>query len=183
MKLILTVITAGLLTACAADPVKVQQVAEDEASRLPSPTRPLSDFAEFTLEAMTFSDAIQREDRKMAEAREFEANLIAKLAPLLDKWNAADRVGANGKLAIQPRLERLKIISGGSRFWIGAMAGDSFIGMDLVLADADTGEVVADVRVHRTANSTTGAWSVGKSDQNLDDYVVSIISEYLSNSY
>jgi hypothetical protein len=29
----------------------------------------------------------------------------------------------------------------------------------------------------------TGAWSVGKSDQNLDEYIVSIVSEYLTDHY
>jgi hypothetical protein len=47
----------------------------------------------------------------------------------------------------------------------------------------DTGEEVANVRVYRDADSMTGAWSVGKSDQNLDEYIVSIVSEYLTDHY
>ena len=29
----------------------------------------------------------------------------------------------------------------------------------------------------------TGAWSVGKSDQNLDDYIVAIVYDYLTTHY
>jgi hypothetical protein len=29
----------------------------------------------------------------------------------------------------------------------------------------------------------TGAWSIGKSDQNLDEYIVAITEEYLTDSY
>jgi hypothetical protein len=183
MRLLTTILIAGLLTACAADPAKVQQVAENEAARLETPTKLLSSFAVFELDEMTFSAEIQQEEKKMKEAREFEDNFNAKVTPLLDGWNAAPPDGADGTLLIQVHLDRLHIVSGGSRFWIGAWAGDSFIEIDLQLIDGATNEVIADVPIRRDANSMTGAWSVGKSDQNLDEYVVSIVHEYLSDSY
>jgi len=55
--------------------------------------------------------------------------------------------------------------------------------MDLELVDKESGEQIAQVLVRRDADSMTGAWSVGKSDQNLDDYIVSIVHEYLMNHY
>jgi len=183
MRIIPIIVITGLLTACAADPAKVQAVAEDEASRLQPPTKKLSMFETFELQDMTYGEAIRIEDKKMAEARQFETAFKAKVEPLLDTWNAADSSSGEGMLSIQPHLARLRIISGGSRFWIGSMAGDSFIDLDLRLLDADSGIVVADVRVRRNADAMTGGWSVGKSDQNLDDYIVSIVYEYLSDSY
>ena len=183
MRFLSTILIAGLLTACAADPAKVQQVAENESARLETPTRLLSNFAEFEIGAMTFGAEIQQEEKKMKEAREFENNFNAKVSPLLDGWNAAPADGASGKLVVQVHLDRLRIVGGGARFWIGAWAGDSFIEMDLRLVDGFTGEVISDVRIRRDANSMTGAWSVGKSDQNLDAYVVSIVHQYLSDNY
>ncbi len=181
MRLLSTIFAVGLLTACAADPAKVQAVAEDEAARLDVPTSPLSTFAEFELQDMTFVDLIRNEENKLAEGREFESNLKAKIGPLLEGWNEAGT--GSGKLILKPHLSRLKIVSGGARFWAGAFAGDSFIEMDLVLINADTNQTVADVNIRRDADSMTGAWSVGKSDQNLDEYVVSIVHEYLSDNY
>ena len=183
MRLISVVVMAGLLGACAADPAKIQDVAVEEAERLAPPTMSLSSFASFELAPMTFSDEINAEPGKVAEAQEFERNLQAKLNPLLSEWNSTPSEGAAGTLAIQPTLVRLKIVSGGSRFWIGAWAGNSFIDMDLELLDKESGEQIAQVLVRRDADSMTGAWSVGKSDQNLDDYIVSIVHQYLSDNY
>jgi curli biogenesis system outer membrane secretion channel CsgG len=183
MRTIPIILLAGLLTACATDPAKVEAVASDEAARLKPPTRLLSTYDTFRLEQMTFGEAIQVEEKKMVEAREFETAFKAKIEPLLATWNAADSASAEGTLSIQPHLAALRIISGGARFWAGAFAGDSFIDLDLRLVDADTGVVVADVRINRDADAMTGAWSIGKSDQNLDEYIVAIAEEYLTDSY
>jgi len=183
MRTISVILVAALLTACAADPAKVQDVAAEEAERLAPPTRSLSEFAEFELAAMTFDDVIMQEENKLEEAREFERNLQAKLDPLLASWNTGGSEGASGTLLIEANLVRLKIVSGGARFWAGAFAGDSYLDLDLRLVDKSNGEVISDVPVRRNADSMTGAWSIGKSDQNLDEYVVSIVHQYLTDNY
>jgi len=179
---VITISLLVLLTACAADPAKVQQVAEEEADRLPAPSKQLSSFAEYELKSMTFADAIKAEEGKLEEAQEFEQNLQAKISPLLEEWRASATEG-QGTLFIEPRLNKIRVISGGNRFWAGAFAGDSFIEMDLNLVDGVTGESIGDVKVYRNASAMTGSWSIGKSDQNLDDYIVSIVHEYLSDNY
>ena len=179
---LLAVLLIVMLAGCAADPAKVEQVADQEAERLQAPSRPLSSFGSFELAAMTMSEEIRAEEGKVEEAREFEAHLIAKIQPLLQQWNAAESDG-QGTLLIRPELARLRVVSGGARFWAGAFAGDSFIDMNLVMVDEETGEVISNVRVERNADSMTGAWSIGKSDQNLDEYIVSIVHEYLEENY
>lgn len=183
MKLPSVIALSVFLVACAADPAKVADVAAAEAERLAPPSRPLSSFANFELAPMVYSDEIKAEEGKMAEAREFENAYQAKLKPLLAEWNSGIREGASSTLVIESRLTGLKIVSGGARFWAGAFAGDSFIDMDLRLVDKDSGGPVAVVRVYRDADSMTGAWSIGKSDQNLDAYIVSIVESYLKDSY
>lgn len=183
MRILAVILIAGLLTACAADPAKVQAVAESEAERLAPPSRPLSSYAEFELRPMTFSQEIMSQEGKRQEAREFEGNLVAKVSPLLDQWNAADNIGTDGKLGIKVHVDGLRIVSGGNRFWAGAWAGNSFIDIDLQLIDENAGAAIAKVRIRRDADAMTGSWSVGKSDQNLDDYIVSIVHEYLADNY
>lgn len=179
---LMTISLMLLLTACAADPAKVQQVADEEAERLPAPSKKLSSFAEYELKSMTFADAIKAEEGKREEGQEFEQNLQAKILPLLQEWRESG-AGGQGTLFIEPVLRKIRIISGGNRFWAGAFAGDSFIDMDLGLVDGATGESIGVVKVYRNASAMTGGWSIGKSDQNLDDYIVSIVHEYLSDNY
>ncbi|HKJ20695.1 MAG TPA: hypothetical protein VJ993_08545, partial [Woeseiaceae bacterium] len=118
----LAAILIVMLAGCAADPAKVEQVADQEAERLQAPSRPLSSFGSFELAAMTMSEEIRAEEGKVEEAREFEANLIAKIQPLLQQWNAAESDG-QGTLLIRPELAGLRVVSGGARFWAGAFAG------------------------------------------------------------
>jgi len=179
---VVAVLLIAILAGCAADPAKVEQVADQEADRLQAPSQPLSSFGSFRLAPMTMSDAILAEEGKVEEAREFETNLSNEIQPLLDQWNTAASNG-QGALLIRPELVGLRVVSGGARFWAGAFAGDSFIDMNLILVDEESGEMISNVRVARSADSMTGAWSIGKSDQNLDEYIVSIVHEYLEDNY
>ena len=178
----LTISLMVMLTACAADPAKVQQVAEEEAERLQAPSKQLASFAEFELRAMTFADAIKAEEGKLEEGKEFERNLQAKITPLFQEWREQVTDG-QGTLFVQPELVKIRVISGGNRFWAGAFAGDSFIDMNLELIDGTSGESIARIPIYRDADAIAGGWSIGKSDQNLDDYIVSIVHEYLSDNY
>ena len=68
MRALVIVVIAGLMAACAADPARVQAVAEQESSRLEKASKPLSSFAEFELRPMTFTDGIMQEEGKLEEA-------------------------------------------------------------------------------------------------------------------
>ena len=179
--LIVSIFVSLFFSGCAANPEKVKQVAETEAARLTEPSRSLSSYASFELKPMIFSEGILEEKSKLEEGKEFEANLANKLNPLIKSWNADAR--GEGTLTIQPELSSLRIISGGARFWAGGLVGQSHIDMNLKLIDATTGSEIANPQIRRGAGAIAGAWSIGKSDQNLDEYIVSIVYEYLEDSY
>lgn len=172
-----------ILSGCAANPQKLELVGKTESARLAPPTKPFSSFANYELRPMVLSPAVQGEPGKVKAAGELENTLRAKLQPLFDQWKAAALSGRSGTLIIEPQLASLKIVSGGARFWAGALAGDSSIDMDLVITDQTTGHQVAKPRIIRNADAMTGGWSIGKSDQNLLDYIASIAYEYLTVNY
>lgn len=78
---------------------------------------------------------------------------------------------------------RLRIVSGGARFWAGALAGGSYIDIDLRLIDGSTNNVIAKPRITKNAGAMTGGWSIGQSDKNLHDYIAHIVHEYFSTNY
>jgi len=167
---------------CAADPEDVRRVADEEADRLIPPSRALSTFAGYELAPMTIAEAIEAHEGKAAEAAELEEILQAKLSPLLAEWNKQSRDG-KGTLQIEPALQRLRVVGGVTRFFGGLFTGGSFVDMDVLLVEKDSGELIAKVRIYRDASALAGAISIGKSDQNLDEYIVSIVHEYLVDSY
>lgn len=130
---------------------------------------------------MKLGEAVSSDSRKVAEAKDLERRLSAKIQPLLTEWTRPDR--SEPTLIIEPRVASLHIVSGGARFWIGGMAGNSTVDMDLALIDSATQEVIAKPRIQRSADAMTGGWSVGASDQNLLDYIASIAYEYLATNH
>ena len=177
------VVVGIILAGCAADPQRLESVGKSESSRLAPPTKRFSSYSNYELKPMVLSEAIQKEPDKVVAAGNLENTLRAKLQPLLDQWKVETASGRSGTLIIEPRLESLRIVSGGARFWAGAFAGDSNIDMDLAISEQSTGQQVAKPRTTRRADAMTGGWSVGKSDQNLLDYIASIAHQYMLTNY
>ncbi len=160
------------------------EIIKQEVSRLTRPSQPLSSYNSFKLEAMVFSEEVTGDNKKVAVANQLEEKLRAKLLPLFEEWGVNKAVAeSTGTLLIKPRLHSLKVVSSGARFWIGAMAGDSSIDMNLILVDSKTGNKIASARVHRSASAMSGGWSVGATDKNLLNYIVEIVYEYLVENY
>ena len=88
---------------------------------------------------------------------------------------------AAGRLIVQPRAIKIRLIGGATRFFAGAWAGESSIQMDLELSDASTGAVIARPRISRNSGAMAGAWSVGATDRNLLDYIAEIAAQYLED--
>lgn len=183
MRFLVSVL-AALIAGCAANPQTLDSVARSEAARMAAPSRPLSSFASYELKPMALSPAVLQDDRKVERARQLEARMRQKIEPLVDKWKSAPALpGRSGRLVIEPQLASLKVVSGGARFWAGAMAGDSNIDLDLSLTDGDTGQVIAKPRIALHSDAFTGGWSIGASDRYLLDYIAAVSYEYLTERY
>lgn len=172
-----------IFTGCAAAPEKLESVGRAESARLARPTKRFSSYASYELKPIVLSEAVKSDEAKVAAAADLEAVVRAKLQPLLGQWQAAPGSERSGTLVIEPQLASLRIVSVGARFWIGGFAGDSSIDMDLMYTEQSTGQQIAKPRITRSADAMTGGWSVGKSDQNLLDYIANIAYYYMSDNY
>ena len=185
MKHIAVVLLTLVLASCSSTPrLSMTEVAMQEAARMPKTAVLLSSYTKFELKKMALSDAVAANEGKVAAANTLDSLLQSRLSSLLTQWeiNAQDK-GTEKVLVIQPTLQRLRIVSGGARFWVGAWAGDSEIDMDLVLTDGISRNKVGTARVSRNADAYAGGWTVGATDQNLDNYIVEIAYQYLLNNY
>ncbi len=179
----LTILIFVFLAGCAADPERLNLVAVDEANRLAKPSKPLSAFSSYELRPMILSRKVKSEAGKVKEAAILDQKIKKILSPLFAKWSSSAGSSRSGTLIVQPELVRLRIISGGARFWAGAFAGESNIDLDLRLIDGSTNNVIANPRIIKNASAMAGGWSIGQSDQNLHDYIAHIVHQYLSTSY
>lgn len=183
MKYYFTLFITLLITGCASDPANRAAVANEEVSILAPPSKALSEFSDYELKPLAMSEPVKADEDKDKVSKELEAKLIARINPLLSEWRGKNDYGATKPvLIIEPIVQKLRVVSGGVRFWAGAMVGESFIDLDLKLTDS-TGQVIAMPRVHQSAGAMAGAWSFGSTDRNLLDYVTDIAYRYLEVNY
>lgn len=184
MKKIFWLFACLFLVSCASDPVKRQQVALEETSRMQPTSESLSSFVNFELADMTLSLEVQERSEKVKVAQTLEMKLQEKLMPLIESWNTRSRLaGEERSIEIQTKIFSLHVVSGGARFFAGALVGESHIDMDLVIVEKETGKVIGQTRIRRASSAMSGAWSIGRSDKNLLDYIVDIAHQYLVNNY
>ena len=161
-----------------------EEVIQQHASRIMPPTKPLCSYTNFKLSKMEMTDEITRDEKKLKAAQDLEAKLKSRLSPLLEGWHGQKATPASkGTLVIKPKLQSLYIVSSGARFWVGGMAGDSKIDMDLLMVEQETGNKIGAARIDRTASGMKGGWSVGATDKALPDLIVDITYQYLAQNY
>jgi hypothetical protein len=160
------------------------EVIQQHASRIMAPMKPLCSYTNFKLVGMELTDEITQDEKKMKAAKNLEEKLNQRLSPLLDAWcGKKTMANSNGTLIVKPKLQSLYIVSSGARFWVGGMAGDSNIDMDLILVEEETGNKIGAARIQRTASGMKGGWSVGATDKALPDLIVDIAYQYLAHNY
>ena len=144
----------------------------------PPPTEKLSSFSHFELLPVEASAEAKKEDRALAKISE---NMQQTVKPQLVSW---EKQGAEGRtLKIQPYVQDLKFVDGGTRFFAGALAGSSAVVMKVKLIDAETGAIVAEPEFYQRAAAMGGAFSVGGSDNGMLQRITTVCAEYLARNY
>lgn len=187
MKDISLFVICIFLASCASDPEKRKLVAIEESSGMQSTTVPLSSFDNYKLADMSLAPSVETNSEKVEVAKSLFVKLKTKLDPLISSWNVKSALSGfvpDGRtVEIQPRVVSLRVISGTTRFFAGALAGQSEISMDLILLDKETGKEIGRTRIQRAAGAFAGAWSIGMTDRSLLDYIVDIAYQYLVDNY
>jgi hypothetical protein len=161
-----------------------EEVVQQHASRIMPPLKPLSSYTDFKLAEMEMTDEISNDAKKLKAAQDLETKLKSRLSPMLDGWRGKKATPASkGTLVIKPKLQSLYIVSSGARFWVGGMAGDSKIDMDLILVEKETGNKIGAARIDKSASGMKGGWSIGATDKALPDLIVDIAHQYLVQNY
>ncbi|HSR64301.1 MAG TPA: hypothetical protein VLM17_01695 [Xanthomonadaceae bacterium] len=149
----------------------------------PPPARAFNQFQRFEVRPITM-DAPYAGQAPNEEAKaSIQANLDQRLGPVLAEWNAKAAGDAPHTLLIEPRIEHVKFISGGKRFWAGAFAGGSAVLMTVKLTDAGTGEVIGQPEFYQHANKMGAAWSFGATDKAMLVRIAGMIANYMQANY
>jgi len=79
-------------------------------------------------------------------------------------------------LQIAPMISNIRKVSAGARVWAGAMAGSSYVEVQVTYQDSSTGEVIAQPQFRRSVSGWTDAW--GAEGNQLRDQLCRDIANY-----
>lgn len=84
-------------------------------------------------------------------------------------------------LIVDVGITDMRIVSGGARFWGGALAGRSYINVLIELKDAATNTVLHRKEMSSVNNAFGAAWTGGSTDKSLPTDMGRIVAEYVAS--
>lgn len=171
IRLLLPAVLALLCCAC------VTNIRPDVAGN-PPPAEALSHFQHFMLAPVQVSSEAAHETAAVDKISQY---MQQRVGGTLAGWENRSQSGR--VLNVEPTIVQLKFVSGGTRFFAGALAGSSAVLMRVRLVDAQTGRVIADPEFYQRAAAYGGAWSIGGTDNGMLARIATVAQQYLQRNY
>jgi len=148
----------------------------------PPPAEKFSGFNHFELEHITMDAPYAGQGPNEAAAAKIEEHMQNGLAPLFSGWGAAAPATAGKRtLLVQPHVQEIKFIGGGARFFVGAMAGSSYVTLRVRYVDAASGKTVAEPQF--SIRSPGRAGFMGIADNEMLRDIAAMVRDYTANNY
>jgi hypothetical protein len=155
-----------------------------ESPQNPPPTNVLSGYDKYELLPIAMGAPYAGDEGKEKQKTKIQDYMTAETNPIIAQWNTDAAGSARGQsLVIEPRIERLKVVSGGSRFWIGPLAGDSYVVMKVRIVEQPSGTQLAEPEFYQRASAMSGSFTIGAQDKDMLHRVVVLVDHYLQSNY
>ena len=150
----------------------------------PAPGELLSGFDRYELKPAVLTGVYAGQEINETALASFQRNFDERVGAWVAEQNARPaRLDPVRTLVIEPRIEKIRFISGGARFWAGAFAGSSRILVKMKLTDQDTGQVIAEPEFYQHAKGMAGAWTFGAADNSMLVRSASLALDYLKDNH
>ena len=146
----------------------------------PAPGELLSGFDRYAVKPAVLTGVSAGQEINETALASFQRNFDERVGAWVAEQNARPaRHDPVRTLVIEPRIDKIRFISGGARVWAGAFAGSSRVLVALRLVDQATGEVIAEPEFYQHAKAMAGAWTFGVADNNMLIRTASMSLDYL----
>ena len=146
----------------------------------PPPAESFNNFQAFEISPSELPEQQRGQDRAIKVAQKIDAALEKRIGTQIKDWT---RGAPTRILLIEPRILNIKAVGGATRFFAGAMAGDSRVTMRVKFTDKASGKVVAEPEFYQHAKAVAGAWSFGGTDNAMLNRIGSLIGTYIEANY
>jgi hypothetical protein len=128
--------------------------------------------------------AYSGQDANERATARIQEHFNSRVSPIIDGWNRAAPQGQPVRvLVIEPRIEHIKFIGGGARFWVGPLAGSSAVIMKVKYIDKESGKLVSEPEFFQRAAAWSGAFTVGGQDNAMLARIVTLVADYTKRNY
>lgn len=151
----------------------------------PPPASRLSGHVRYEIQPLQMGAPYAGQDANEKAKAKIQEHLNAEIGPLLEKWNQAADTSTEPQttLALVPEIQSIKFISGGKRFWTGAMSGSSHVYLKVTLREQPAGTVIGEPQFYQHAKAMSGAWTFGAQDNDMLQRIVTVLKSYLEANY
>lgn len=150
----------------------------------PPPANALAGYDAYELAPITMDPPLAGDAGKEKAKAKIQEHMNNETGPIIAQWNTDAAGSARGlTLLIEPRVEKLKVVSGGARFWAGAFAGDSYVVMKLRITEQPGGNLLAEPEFYQRAAAMSGAWTFGGQDKDMMHRIILLANHYLLTNY
>jgi hypothetical protein len=150
----------------------------------PPPANALAGYDKYELAPIAMGPPYAGNEGKEKAKEKIQGYMTAQTGPIIEQWNKDAAGNTRGQtLVIEPRIEKLKVVSGGARFWGGALAGDSYVVMKFRIVEQPSGKQLAEPEFYQRASAMSGAWTFGGQDKDMLNRIVSLANHYLESNY
>lgn len=152
-----------------------------EASVLanPAPSQAFAGFDRIEVRPITMGAPYAGQKANDAALVSLQANLDQRMHAWLIERNQRAVQGAPRVLVIEPRVDKIRFIGGGARFWAGALAGTSRVLMKARITDQTTGALIAEPEFYQHAAGMAGAWTIGGADKAMLARTTTLLADYV----
>ena len=148
-----------------------------------APTEALSNFHAFELKPLEVSSEVAADKGKKDATTVVQTHLTNIVLPVVSAWNLNPSAENESTLVITPKIESIKKVGGATRFFAGALAGNSYVVMRLSIVAQPGDRVIAEPYFYQQAAAYGGAWSVGATDNDMLKRIARIAADYLQANY
>lgn len=155
-----------------------------EPPQNPPPTSAFAGYDKYELMPIAMGPPYAGDKGKEAAKDKIQGYMNTETNPIIEQWNKNAADGTRGQsLVIEPRIEKLKVVSGTARFWAGALAGDSYVVMKVRFVEQPSGALLAEPVFYQRAAAMSGAWTFGGQDKDMMHRIVALVNLYLESNY
>ena len=150
----------------------------------PPPVNVLAGYDTYELAPLAMGPPYVGDEGKEKAQAKIQGFMTAETGAIVAQWNKEAEASMRGQtMSIEPRIEKLKVVSGGARFWAGALAGDSYVVIKVKLVERPSGTVLAEPEFYQRAAAMSGAWTIGAQDKDMLHRIVLLMNQYLQTNY